>query len=289
MYTIFGTKPRSPDFICIGAQKAATTWLDACLRAHSDIWLPPIKEVHFFDRYLKQDHPSKKGRRNRFADQMRAQLEETLKTGTDENFNKIRLKLLLTQLKVDPHWYGSIFAGAPTAKVAGEMTPSYAVLPDAGLALMKELAPDAKFIFSMRDPIERAWSQVRMLSDMPGLTEKGRARQMRDFDDIVARSDYVTTIRRYNEVFPNNPFLALSYEDVTEKPEETVRAMFDFLGVDQPDVVWLPPARNVGKPKSIPEEQYARLKEAMTPVYRSLMEAMPDKAAPWVAKHDLAL
>lgn len=38
------------NFIGIGAQKSGTTWLDACLREHPDIFLHPIKEVHFFDR-----------------------------------------------------------------------------------------------------------------------------------------------------------------------------------------------------------------------------------------------
>lgn len=38
-----------PQFLCIGAQKAGTTWLDQQLRAHNSVWLPPMKEVHFFD------------------------------------------------------------------------------------------------------------------------------------------------------------------------------------------------------------------------------------------------
>jgi len=40
-----------PDFIGIGAQKAATTWLDAALRKHKSLRLPVgRKEVHFFNR-----------------------------------------------------------------------------------------------------------------------------------------------------------------------------------------------------------------------------------------------
>jgi hypothetical protein len=41
-----------PDFLGIGAQRAGTSWLDAQLRAHPEIYLPKRrKEVHFFDRY----------------------------------------------------------------------------------------------------------------------------------------------------------------------------------------------------------------------------------------------
>ena len=39
---------RLPDFIGIGAQKCATTWLSEVLRRHPDVFLPPEKELDFF-------------------------------------------------------------------------------------------------------------------------------------------------------------------------------------------------------------------------------------------------
>ena len=39
-----------PDFLCIGAQKAGTSWLYENLRCHPDLFLPDQKELHFFDR-----------------------------------------------------------------------------------------------------------------------------------------------------------------------------------------------------------------------------------------------
>lgn len=36
-------------FMCIGAQKSGTTWLHRQLRNHPQIWLPPVKELHYFD------------------------------------------------------------------------------------------------------------------------------------------------------------------------------------------------------------------------------------------------
>lgn len=38
-----------PDFLCIGAQKAGTTWLHENLKCHKDVFLPRIKELHYFD------------------------------------------------------------------------------------------------------------------------------------------------------------------------------------------------------------------------------------------------
>ena len=39
-----------PDFLCIGAQKAGTSWLNSVLLEHPQIFMPPINELHYFDR-----------------------------------------------------------------------------------------------------------------------------------------------------------------------------------------------------------------------------------------------
>jgi hypothetical protein len=38
-----------PDFLCVGAQKGGTQWLYDQLQHHPDFWMPPIKELHYFD------------------------------------------------------------------------------------------------------------------------------------------------------------------------------------------------------------------------------------------------
>ena len=39
-----------PDFLCVGAQKGGTTWLYQQLDSHPDFWMPPVKELHYFDQ-----------------------------------------------------------------------------------------------------------------------------------------------------------------------------------------------------------------------------------------------
>lgn len=41
------TEGRGPDFIGVGAQKAGTSWIYACLYEHPEICIP-VKEIHFF-------------------------------------------------------------------------------------------------------------------------------------------------------------------------------------------------------------------------------------------------
>lgn len=48
-------QPRKPGALCIGAQKAGTSWLAHMLGQHPQIWVPPFKEAHFFNhRFLPE-------------------------------------------------------------------------------------------------------------------------------------------------------------------------------------------------------------------------------------------
>ncbi|WP_270725248.1 sulfotransferase domain-containing protein [Shimia sp. Alg240-R146] len=48
-----------PDFVGIGAQKAATTWLFKRLSMHPDVYFPRGKEIHFWDRRETVGRPLK--------------------------------------------------------------------------------------------------------------------------------------------------------------------------------------------------------------------------------------
>ena len=52
-----------PDFLCVGAQKAGTSWLYQQLEPHPDFWMPPVKELHYFDQptRTKEFHPPRCG------------------------------------------------------------------------------------------------------------------------------------------------------------------------------------------------------------------------------------
>ena len=40
-----------PNFVVLGPPRTATTWLFRCLKDHPQVYLPNIKQVHFFDKY----------------------------------------------------------------------------------------------------------------------------------------------------------------------------------------------------------------------------------------------
>jgi hypothetical protein len=48
---------RKPDFLGIGAQKAATSWIHACLYEHPQVFMPTDKEIHYFSRHYSKGLP----------------------------------------------------------------------------------------------------------------------------------------------------------------------------------------------------------------------------------------
>lgn len=45
------TRRRRPTFLFIGPDKTGSTWMYEILRRHPGAWVPPIKDLYFFDRY----------------------------------------------------------------------------------------------------------------------------------------------------------------------------------------------------------------------------------------------
>ena len=107
----------------------------------------------------------------------------------------------------------ALFSHVPD-KVSGEVTPSYSILSRDDVASMSQLLPDAKIIFLLRNPIDRAWSMLRFASKLG---------QNIDFDNIdslileidderqTARSDYKGTLEVYSDFFDlDNILISLS-------------------------------------------------------------------------------
>lgn len=61
-----------------------------------------------------------------------------------------------------PKWYRQAFAPAPRGMLPLDTTPEYSTLPEAGVDEVAAFLPRAKFIYLLRDPVDRAISQLRM-------------------------------------------------------------------------------------------------------------------------------
>ena len=236
----------TPDFIGIGAQKAGTSWLARSLRRHPRIWLAPVKEVHYFDRFPRYPSPSHLAVAN--------PVERLLGRGPCSRASrKVLFRRCLSLLRhpgwrhllwecrfvfgtYGDDWYRSLFQNT-RGQVAGEITPAYSLLDRSDVAEVKRVAPDAKIIFVMRNPIERAWSQFRF-----GAAKRGERRlsvpSVEGFSAMLAapryalRSNYARTIRIWREYFCEEQMLLGFYDEIQDDAQLFLRRVMAFLGVE---------------------------------------------------------
>ena len=146
---------------------------------------------------------------------------------------------------LDYRWYCDYFSEAGL-RLAGEASPSYAALPLDRIWLIRQLLPDLKLVFLMRDPVSRAWSHARhshqfceanfATAGTPCLVpteEQWQANFAHDWP--LVSGDYLGQLRRWSSVFPPEQLLVGFYESIGTRPAALLREVFKFLGVD-PDL-----------------------------------------------------
>jgi len=283
-----GERLRYPDFICIGAQKAGTTWLHQKLGQHPDVWLPPLKEIHYFDAlYLEKG--SKNLERTMRANAALRVIRRSIESESPvaQKLQRIQLLSLIGRQLLTDNWYGSIFAAAGDGRVCGEITPSYALLPDEGIAHVTKLAPKLKVIFVLRDPIDRAWSELRMRQKKTGDSDIKEIQRIVRGKAFYARADYLGTIDRFARHISPEHFLILKFDDISDQPDQVMRALCDFLGLqyDRGHFSALTKVVHKGLQESMNPGIYDLLRERLEPVYRSLLSQDDAIYRRWHQRH----
>lgn len=229
-----------PDFIGIGAQKAGTTWLSRNLQAHPEIWMPRIKEIHYFNKLARPQHrePGSYLGRRLLSESWRRQVGERLRAQR-KNFD---LEVALWDLRYyllppGDRWYASLF-GAGEGRVTGEITPAYSALNRKAVARVHGLMPQTKILFMMRNPIERAWSQASMFfgntagKDAADVPEPAVRRYL-DGRSVRLRTGYRRTLDNWLRFYPRERVFVGFLEDVHFFPARFLVKTYDFLGVDR--------------------------------------------------------
>jgi hypothetical protein len=213
------TRGAGPDFLCIGAHKAGTTWLYQQLDSHPDFWMPPVKELHYFDQLSRVEraaHPRCRDER-------------------DRRFLE-RLKSLSSEPGVDLENYGRLFE--PKASLfSGDISPNYSTLSNEVVREIVEYFRNLKVIFLARDPVERVWSHLSM---------EVHYRQIEPFDatdidkvnrnllrrGMLLRSHPSAVVARWKRYVDSEQFRVFFFDDLQRNPAELRRSILCFLGAD---------------------------------------------------------
>jgi hypothetical protein len=232
-----GRARRRPDFLCIGAQKAGTSWLAANLSTHPQVWSPYRKELHHFDtRHLAGDRLEK--RRERTLRHVRVALKAAKASGAGPAELKPLRRLLDPERLFTDAWYEDVFAAAPLDMAAGEYTPRYSTLPDAGVEDVRRSCPEARIIWILRDPAERNLSGFRMHlarreiapDDAAGVEREARAWLATDSPD---RGDYADYLPRWEARWTaGETLLLLPFGRLKRDPRGFLAEVEALLGLD---------------------------------------------------------
>lgn len=225
-----------PHFLVIGAPKAGTTWLDRNLRMHPEIWLPPEKELHYFDLPKNLPFtffvfaPNRNDRYWVFNRLKRAYLRAKL------DLDNATWYLRYYFLPRTDYWYSSLFT-PNESQVAGEVTPHYSAMDELKIAGIRALSPDMKLIYILRDPIDRMWSHAAMsfserfgYQGLDTMGEQAIAKYLRNPKHLI-HAKYFENLQRWDKYFPQEQIFIGFFDEIIQAPESLLTTIFTFLGV----------------------------------------------------------
>ena len=227
---------RKPDILCIGAQKAGTTWFHTNFGARDDVWVPPFKELHYFDFHYAPDSA------DWAAQHIRRSVKEAIRrhvlAGTDVD---LELLSYLMRAQSEPmftrRWYGAMFERAGAAQQALDVTPEYSCISEQGVQFVRRFLPETRFIYILRDPVARAVSQMKMNLKRRKKEPQTRAEWLWAARQPVigVRGDYKAYVPRWREAFGDSRLLFMPFGLIAKAPDRFMAQVEGFLG--------MPPAR----------------------------------------------
>ena len=287
----------------MGAGKAGTTWLHSYLSSHPECACPSVKEVNYFSQlYLpefskRQRKMAKKYRRHRWS------LPLSFGALHEKNRRELEYYEFISDadlVRDTTHskyleFLASSWQGEP---VISDITPSYALLGRDRIAEMASVIPHTKFVFSMRDPVERLWSYVKTQNKRKGRNKRkarlgGNFLAQRLMDRILdsgpakfpRNSDYCFTVTELDAAVPQSDLLYQFTETVFESGN--VDALTEFLGI-RPFAADTGTRVNPGRRFGLDDERVARACRYLADQYRFIFDRFGDTVPQvWRERYDL--
>lgn len=189
-----------PQFLMVGPPRTGTTLLRRLFDLHPQIGAPP-GELFFFSN----------------------------RSGQRAGSNRQRAPLA---------WYLDAFKAAaeakPEARVLGEKTPHYFSMPDEQMAFASLLMPRLKVIVTLRDPVVRAWSEIkvqRRVTEAEIIAALSREQRPGWFDEILDAGRYASHLKRWLRHVGPDQILLVDADALETNVVSQAQRIFRFLGV----------------------------------------------------------
>ncbi len=193
---------RRPNLFIVGAMRSGTTALHEVLAGHPDVFMASFKEPAYF--------------------------ADPAELATDSAV------VAAAGYAGDLQAYESLFEDASGERYRGESSTHYTKQPRiTGIAeKLGQYAPDARIVYLVRDPVDRALSHYRF--EVQRRYETRAALDALRSDPIyLAVSDYALQIRPFIEQFGRERVYITSLEDLASNPATELIALYRWLEVDE--------------------------------------------------------
>lgn len=132
-------------------------------------------------------------------------------------------------------WWLSLFPDDKEVK-HGEITPAYAILDRVTIAEIRSAAPHARLFYSLRNPIDRAWSHARMALKLCKM-ELHEASDQWFVDHFKSRASrsrggYAACIEAWRNVFPAEQLRIVMFDDIVSRPRAVLHDLATHLGAN---------------------------------------------------------
>ena len=235
---------RLPDFLGLGVQKGGTTTLHRLLERHPSVFLPPVKEVHYFSLHFGEGEA---WYRNQFAS-----------AASEQRCGEIT-----------PYY---LFHPEVPQRV-------HALLPKARLiVLLRDPVERAlsQYFHSCRLGLERlpleealAVEPERLQSAPAALRAADGKHKSHQEHSYLSRSRYELQLPAWEELYPAAQLLVLRSEDLFSRPAEIWMQVLKFLNLPSNPLPDLASPANAGQGESsaVSPEVRHHLRELLQPTY----------------------
>ena len=135
-------------------------------------------------------------------------------------------------------WYRSLFRKAPESAIKGESSTHYTKLPTYPKTVdrLAALIPNAKFIYVMRDPVDRLVSHY-IHEWTQGVISALIDEAIETRPELIAYSRYAYQLEPFVARFGRERILTVEFEAMTKEPDKELKRIAAFLGAEG-DVAW---------------------------------------------------
>lgn len=269
-------------FVGIGAQKSGTSWMGNYFSKHPQIGFSPINELHYFNNIRGEKLHAN------FEQQCQRRLIkifQQIKIGhkiSRKLLEEIRCLTLRLEMKSDKNKYLQYFdlLKKPEHVISGEITPAYSMLNVSGFKSIKNMFPEVKILFILRDPVDRYWSHLRFEETRRGIQKFSAEKKVLEclqLEQANSRTDYKRTLSQLYRVIPAENVCVVFYENImdTVTHESELTKVTNFLGVD-----YLPgninQKKNVSKIIKLSDEHAQTIAIHFAEIYEYIHAMFPD-------------